>query len=76
MAIALEPDSAHFDLRAFAHHECDSDGCWGNGADFGPYRGELVTVLGFQLLNRHFGVLDLGWIVLRLGRETIALIPT
>ena len=28
------------------------------------------AVLGFQLLNRHFGVLDLGWIVLRLGRET------
>src|SRR5438270_8256964 len=70
MAVPLKPDTTDLHLRPFADYERDFNVRRRDGADFGAHRRELVAVFSLQLLYDNFGVLDLGWIVLRLGRET------
>src|SRR6266404_108643 len=68
--IAFKLDTAYFDLRPFAHNECHADRCRWNGSNFGADGGELVPVLSQQLPDDDFRFLDLGGIVLRLGRDS------
>ncbi len=63
--VAVEDDLADLDGRAFLDGERDGDGGGRNGLDFGLDGGELVPVLGEQVLQDGFGALDAGRVVLR-----------
>ena len=66
MPVAQRTDLAHLDHRAFLDVEVDLHRGRRNGFDVGLDGGELVAVLGQQLLDDRFGLLDLGGIVLAL----------
>ena len=57
--VAPEADASHLNLRPFANHERDADGIGRNRPHLGANRGELTPVLGEQLFQRNFGLLDL-----------------
>ena len=45
VAVPLKTDAAHFDLRAFLHHERDANRSRGNGSNFRADAGKLPTML-------------------------------
>ena len=67
--VAVKRDLAHLNRGAFFDDEGQRNGCGRQRLDFGLDRGELVTMLGEQLLQDNFGPLDLGRVVLALDRE-------
>ncbi len=67
MFVASEADVADLNLGAFFDDEGDGDGGGRDGTDFGANGGELTAVLGEQLLQNNFGLLDFGGIVLALN---------
>ncbi len=67
--VALEFDLADFDLRTFLDHKGHATAAGGMGRYFGADGGELAAVLGQQFLERDFGLLDLGGIVLAFRTE-------
>ena len=67
--VADEGNLADFDLGPFLHHERDAHRGRRNGANFGADGGELPAVLGQQFLDRDFGFLDFGGIVLAFHRQ-------
>src|ERR1019366_842497 len=68
--VAPEAYPTHLNLRPFANHERDADGVGRNRAHLGANRRELTPVLREQLFQRHFGLLDLGRVVLVLHRQS------
>src|SRR6266566_4198053 len=68
--ITLELDAPYFDLRPFTHDKCHAHRCRWYRPNFRTDGGELVPVLRQQLPDDHFGLLDLGGIVLRFGRDS------
>ena len=67
--VAIEPDFADLDLRPFLDHERNSDRCRRNLPHFCADRGELPAVLGKQVLDGNFRLLDASRIILALDHE-------
>src|SRR5208283_2797043 len=68
--IAPEADAPNLSLRCLLNDESDADGGGRNRSDFRADGGELTPVLGEQLFQGNFGLLDLSGIVLVLNRES------
>src|SRR5579863_2639354 len=68
--IALEGDQADLDLRSFVNREYELDSIGRRDFLVGwLYHRELVAVFGLELLDGHFGFLNLGGIKLALDRK-------
>ena len=61
---------ADLNLGAFLDHKGDADRGRRNRPNLGADGGELASVFGQQFLDRHFGFLDLGGIVLALWGQS------
>src|ERR1051325_5417565 len=64
--IAFEFDFTDFNLGPFFDYEGDANCGWRNLPDLRPNRGKLPAMLGQQLFDRHFRLLDTRGIVLAL----------
>ena len=67
--VAPEADLPNLDFGPLLDDESNAHGGGRNRADFGADGGELAPVLGEQLFEDNFGLLDLRGIVLVLNRE-------
>ena len=67
MFVAPEADAPNLNLRPLLNDESDADGGGRNRSDFRADGGELTPVLGEQLFEGNFGLLDLRGIVLVLN---------
>ena len=69
MLVAFKADLPDFDFGPFLHHKSHAHRRRRNRPHFRADRGELVTVLAFQLFQRDLGLLHLGGIVLALHAQ-------
>ncbi len=68
--IALEGDHSDFDFWSFIDRENELDGVGGGNLFICRlHHGELVAVLGFEILNGDFGLLDFRGVKLAFDRE-------